>query len=190
MSDPGSIRIGDAERDDAVDRLSEHAAAGRLTSEEFSERMGKALEARTRRDLEALFTDLPVDAAPPVTPPSHTTPASYLSYQPARIHNFWGQWWWVIVVAAISFAAMRGSFFPLILIAVLGFTLLKPKTAQPDPTAPPQRLTAEQQQEIGYAIHSGQKIQAIKRYREITGADLRTAKDSVERWERDLGAGS
>ncbi|HMR50289.1 MAG TPA: DUF1707 domain-containing protein [Arachnia sp.] len=191
MSDPGSIRIGDAERDDAVDQLREHAAAGRLTSEEFSDRMGKALEARTRGELALLFTDLPAVASADAPPPSPSMAlAPYLSYQPVRARSFWSQWWWVIVVVVIAFAAMRGSFFPLIFIAVLGFTLIKPKAPQPDPSAPPRYLTAAEQQEIGSALHSGEKIQAIKRYREITGTDLSTARDSIERWERDLHSGS
>ena len=39
--------------------LQEHHAAGRLSTEEFDERMGKALEARTASDLVGLFFDLP-----------------------------------------------------------------------------------------------------------------------------------
>ena len=52
-------RIGDAERDRAVELLREHMAAGRLTTEEFDERLGAALTARTSLDLDPLFTDLP-----------------------------------------------------------------------------------------------------------------------------------
>jgi hypothetical protein len=52
-------RIGDVERDRAVDLLREHMAAGRLTTEEFDERLGAALTARTSLDLDPLFTDLP-----------------------------------------------------------------------------------------------------------------------------------
>lgn len=54
-----SERIGDAERDAAVESLQEHMSLGRLTSEEFDERMSKALQARTRGDLAGLFADLP-----------------------------------------------------------------------------------------------------------------------------------
>ena len=54
-----SMRIGDSERDEAVSMLQEHHAAGRLSTEEFDERMGKALEARTASDLVGLFFDLP-----------------------------------------------------------------------------------------------------------------------------------
>jgi Domain of unknown function (DUF1707) len=55
----GPIRIGDKEREDAVKRLGEHYEAGRLTGEEHTERVGRALEARTEADLAALFSDLP-----------------------------------------------------------------------------------------------------------------------------------
>ncbi|MFG1624857.1 DUF1707 domain-containing protein [Kribbella sp. NPDC049227] len=55
----GPIRIGDTEREDAVRRLGEHYEAGRLTAEEHAERVGQALEAKTDRELAALFADLP-----------------------------------------------------------------------------------------------------------------------------------
>ena len=55
----GGIRVSDADRDQAVGELSEHFQAGRLTQEEFEERSGQALRAKTGNDLAALFTDLP-----------------------------------------------------------------------------------------------------------------------------------
>lgn len=55
----GDIRVSDAERDQAIADLSAHFQAGRLTQEEFEDRSGRALQARTRSDLSELFTDLP-----------------------------------------------------------------------------------------------------------------------------------
>lgn len=52
-------RIGHDERDEALRRLQDHLAAGRLDLAELDERAGKALEARTATELEALFGDLP-----------------------------------------------------------------------------------------------------------------------------------
>ncbi|GAA1825002.1 DUF1707 domain-containing protein [Microlunatus capsulatus] len=52
-------RIGDAERDRAVDALQTHMAEGRLDREEFDERLSQALAARTAADLQPLFDDLP-----------------------------------------------------------------------------------------------------------------------------------
>ncbi len=57
------IRVSDADRDQAIAELGEHFQAGRLTQEEFDERSGRALQARTGRDLTGLFTDLPRPAA-------------------------------------------------------------------------------------------------------------------------------
>ena len=55
----GDIRVSDAERDQAIAELSEHFQAGRLTQDEFDDRSGRALQARTGTDLGGLFGDLP-----------------------------------------------------------------------------------------------------------------------------------
>jgi hypothetical protein len=66
------IRISDAERDQAVSNLGEHLGTGRLELSEFEERCGRAATARTRGELEELFSDLPAphpdlsSATPPV----------------------------------------------------------------------------------------------------------------------------
>ena len=57
----GQIRIGDAERDQAVAALSEHFVAGRITQTEFEERSDQATRARYVDDLSPLFDDLPED---------------------------------------------------------------------------------------------------------------------------------
>ena len=53
------IRASDADRDRVAALLREHHAAGRLTAEEFGERMDRALEARTLGELDELLADLP-----------------------------------------------------------------------------------------------------------------------------------
>ena len=53
------LRVGDAERESAVQALSEHFAAGRLRKDEFDERLAAAMTARTYAELDALFPDLP-----------------------------------------------------------------------------------------------------------------------------------
>jgi Domain of unknown function (DUF1707) len=55
---PGE-RVSDVDRDHAVTMLREHVVAGRLTLDEFSERVGLALAARTRGDLGGAMGDLP-----------------------------------------------------------------------------------------------------------------------------------
>jgi len=53
------IRISNAERDEAVSTLGVHLSTGRLELSEFDERCARAAAARTRGELEELFTDLP-----------------------------------------------------------------------------------------------------------------------------------
>ncbi len=52
-------RAADADRDRTVTQLREHVVAGRLTLDEFSERVGSALQARTLGDLGEVMVDLP-----------------------------------------------------------------------------------------------------------------------------------
>jgi uncharacterized protein DUF1707 len=58
-----NMRAGDADRERLVEQLREHHAAGRLTLDEFDERMQKAYEAKTYGELRTLTRDLPVDLA-------------------------------------------------------------------------------------------------------------------------------
>jgi hypothetical protein len=84
----GSLRVSDADRDRAIAELSEHYQAGRLTTEEFEDRTGRALAARTSADLAALFTDLPRRQAPVTStapPPISPGPASPGRFWPARV---------------------------------------------------------------------------------------------------------
>lgn len=92
MSEPTSPspRIGDAERDDAVQCLQAHMGEGRLTSAEFDERMSSALQARTLADLNPLFEDLPeplpervVSNGPSLTPSTLGSVSPYASSQGA-----------------------------------------------------------------------------------------------------------
>ena len=66
--DDASVRVSDAEREQAVVVLREHLLAGRLTLDEFSERVEAALRARVGGDLVRVQEDLPA-VAPAVTRP-------------------------------------------------------------------------------------------------------------------------
>jgi hypothetical protein len=54
------IRASDAERDVTLERLSAATGDGRLTLEEFSQRMDRATTAKTRAELDRLVADLPI----------------------------------------------------------------------------------------------------------------------------------
>jgi hypothetical protein len=53
------IRASDADRDRVAALLREHHAVGRLTAEEFHERIDRAMEAKTLGELDELMSDLP-----------------------------------------------------------------------------------------------------------------------------------
>ncbi|WP_091456310.1 DUF1707 domain-containing protein [Actinokineospora iranica] len=95
---PDSVRIGTAEREDAIRVLGEHFAAGRLGVAEYEQRVGLAVDAVNRGDLRPLFADLPAPyppfMAPPVwpAPPPPVTP-HYPAYAPVRPYPSAPQQW-------------------------------------------------------------------------------------------------
>jgi len=64
MSEQSAVRMSDAEREAVVERLSRAAGEGRLTLDEFEQRVAEVLAARTFADVEPHVADLP---AAPVT---------------------------------------------------------------------------------------------------------------------------
>ena len=75
------IRISNTERDEAVETLGVHLSTGRLELSEFEERCGRAAQARTRGELEVLFTDLPA----PHPDLSSATPPAPLMQKAGRL---------------------------------------------------------------------------------------------------------
>ena len=117
------MRVSDAERQAAADRLAEHFADGRLDQAEFDERAGLAMSAKTQADLSALFTDLPETGAPagsagqeaPAGPPRrHYRPVLSLVLivviilATAHAVLFAGPWLWLGILAAGVLFATRG----------------------------------------------------------------------------------
>jgi len=62
MSGASNLRVADADREQVIEELREHAGDGRLTAEELEERVGAAYGASTRADLDALRADLPISS--------------------------------------------------------------------------------------------------------------------------------
>jgi hypothetical protein len=58
---PGDLRVSDADRDLALSELREAFQVGRITAAEFDERAGRAVRARTGKELTALLADLPLE---------------------------------------------------------------------------------------------------------------------------------
>jgi hypothetical protein len=93
VTDPdASLRVSDAERDQTLRTLGEHAAVGRLTLDELEERSSRALAAKTRGELATLTGDLPQEAG-------QDHPAPTLAKKPVR---------WM--VAIMSGSHRRGRF--------------------------------------------------------------------------------
>jgi Domain of unknown function (DUF1707)/2TM domain len=104
-----SLRASDADRERVVDLLRQAHAEGRLTVEEFDERMGRAFEARTYADLDRLTTDLPAPPRPvPSRPslPSHRARESFLGHLGSYLAVN-------LLLVAIWAATGRGYFWPI-----------------------------------------------------------------------------
>jgi hypothetical protein len=82
MPDP-HLRAADADRAAVATVLGEHMSAGRLTLEEYDERLARAYAAKTYGELAELTADLPKTPKP-------RTPATQRSAPPAQR----GQWGW------------------------------------------------------------------------------------------------
>jgi hypothetical protein len=59
MASQPSLRVGDRERDAVAAELREHYAHGRLTLEEFNQRLDAVFAAKTQTDLSRITADLP-----------------------------------------------------------------------------------------------------------------------------------
>jgi hypothetical protein len=100
VSDPDdSLRVSDAERDQTLHVLGDHAAVGRLTLDELEERSSRALTAKTRGELATLTADLPVERDLGRAVPALGQPAPALAKKPVR---------WM--VAIMSGSQRRGRF--------------------------------------------------------------------------------
>ncbi|MGY0386185.1 DUF1707 SHOCT-like domain-containing protein [Nocardioides sp. WG-D5] len=65
MSNLDNLRVSEADREEASARLAEHYSTGRLSDDDYYERLDAVWSARVRADLEMLFTDLPRSAPQP-----------------------------------------------------------------------------------------------------------------------------
>jgi hypothetical protein len=81
MPEP-QMRAADADREAVARRLGEHMAAGRLTTDEYEDRVARAYAARTFGELAELTADLPTGrGSSPAAPP-----------QPAGACGPWSPW--------------------------------------------------------------------------------------------------
>jgi hypothetical protein len=93
MATQPGLRIGDAERDAVAAELREHFAHGRLTLEEFNQRLDAVFAAKTQSDLSRLTSDLPhVRSAGAPLPSARTRSGPMLTSGPAARAALAGGW--------------------------------------------------------------------------------------------------
>ena len=73
---PPHLRAADSDRAAVADVLGRHMSAGRLTLDEFDERLTRAYAARTFGELDELTADLPAVEPPRPPAPAHPQPAA------------------------------------------------------------------------------------------------------------------
>lgn len=130
-----ALRASDADRDAVVERLREAHAEGRLTAEEFEERVGAVLAARTIGELTALTADLPT----PGRPVARTGDEAEVSRTEGRrteversygsLRAAWGTWATAVLVTSVIWFASGlsgdwGYFWPVWVAGPWGAVLL------------------------------------------------------------------
>ncbi len=127
-----NIRASDADRDRVATLLREHHAAGRLTAQEFSDRLDRAFDGRTVGDLDELLSDLPaIDI--------YRLPDSQLTRQPRQVTRpparrggrrsagwraAWGSWFTVTLVLFVVWILSGGGYvWPLWVVGPWGAVL-------------------------------------------------------------------
>ncbi|WP_326555341.1 DUF1707 SHOCT-like domain-containing protein [Micromonospora sp. NBC_01813] len=76
MNSP-DLRASDADREQVVHCLERHTSAGRLSLDEYADRVERALRARTQGELATVLADLPAEPAEPAEPGSADPAASH-----------------------------------------------------------------------------------------------------------------
>lgn len=114
MSQTPDLLVSDADRMRVAGQLREHYEAGRLTLDEFQERIDEAHGARTEAQLERVLRQLPSPKLPTVSPRDRRWRSLAFQYALVNviailiwafsgngIHNFWPRW--VFLVTLILF---------------------------------------------------------------------------------------
>lgn len=211
------MRAGDADRDDAVSLLQEHLTAGRLSHDEFDERISKALSAKTQQELRDLFTDLPgrrpgesAGARPPVSdgpsyqlatpqPPQAGFPAygPGAGFPPPRPERPWYAQWWLILIAIFLSMATRGRLGPLVPMTIIWLWvvwpfLIRPRMGpqyQPQQQQPPHAVHQTYQPQASYPTHGSHQLTGEQRM-QIEGAlTYGNKQEAIRLYQEFTGAG-
>jgi DUF1707 SHOCT-like domain len=115
------IRASDADRDRTASLLREHLSAGRLTPEEFNDRLDRAFAAKTVGEIDTLLKDLPgidlyrlPDAALTRYPRQAKDTPPRRSGRGRAWRAAWGAWFTVVLICFVVWGLSgRGYVWPL-----------------------------------------------------------------------------
>ena len=162
---PGNrdYRIGDAERQEAMDVLGKHFTAGRLDITEYDNRLASITNAVMQSDLAPVFADLPPLVSPSPAPPPSVGPAAATNaplyppnagYEPENRTKVLYRFLMLLPLFMLASAAFTPFMYllgfallPLILVVlvVAGVKYLGQST---EPPQPPQIIDPQQYQQI------------------------------------------
>jgi hypothetical protein len=118
MDDQHKMRAADRDRQQVVEQLRRALEDGRLTMDEYVDRMEVAYQAVTYGDLAPLCADLPAPApviagpeaaAGAAAPPAISSPVGYLAGLPTVLRVLWIKWLAVVSVNVVVWALVSGT---------------------------------------------------------------------------------
>jgi Domain of unknown function (DUF1707) len=118
MNDQHKMRASDRDRQQVVEQLRSALEDGRLTMEEYVDRMEVAYQAATYGDLAPLYADLPAPApviagsataAGTAAPPAVSSPVGYLAGLPTVLRVLWIKWLAVVSINVVIWALVSGT---------------------------------------------------------------------------------
>lgn len=117
------MRASDADRERVATALRESYSEGRLTIDEFQERLEQAYGARTHGDLAVLTSDLPVLVRhpAPAAPPVRIAVDREAYWQRLRIIVLRYIVWCLFLISLWIIMGRHGSFWPIWPIIIFGF---------------------------------------------------------------------
>ena len=141
-----TLRAADADRDAVAERLRTAHAEGRLTVEEFGERLDAAFAARTMGELAGLTVDLPAEPARVARTgdEADAAPVPAASTHRAGLRAAWGAWATAVLVTSAIWLIVSvsngdlGYYWPIWVAGPWGAVLLA-RTVFGDRNRPPGR---------------------------------------------------
>ena len=202
MTNPFSMRLSDAERTNAVNDLAQALGEGRLSMDEFEERTDAIMEATTRRELAAVFMDIPTKASTELKIYSQGEVArAYQSTRKPRLATAMVGSLGLLFGSIASFAALSGVTAALtgtgllFLIPALWIMLYVAKVGPESWHRPsPRQIERQRMRELKAAgaeeraqmraLEQAQWAERRRQASEITGDAMNLAKRKLEQWNQ------